>query len=116
MSAFPTNWTLYVEKAGITITAQAVFEAGNTGESGTVTAVGPKGTTYSGTWSETPQPTGNQITFSLTPNGTPITLQFSGVRVLYAMGGPVMSGNQIIAGWSACSTPSNTANQELDEL
>jgi hypothetical protein len=114
MSAFPTDWNLYVEKAGIPIAATAVFKTGDTDESGTVTATGPTGATYSGTWSETPSPQGNQITFSLTPNGSSTTLQFVGFRVLYAMGGQVMLGSQPVAGWSACAPPPNTAQQELE--
>ncbi len=116
MSAFPTNWNLYVETAGKPFAATAVFKTGSTDESGTVTATGPTGGAYSGTWSETPSPLGNQITFSLILKGSSTTLQFSGFRVLYAMGGQVMvgKGSQPVAGWSACAPPPNTAQQELE--
>lgn|GEM_PF-4789423 len=116
MPTFPASWTLYVESAGATITAQAVFTADSTGESGSVTATGSLGGTYSGNWTETPNTEGNMINFSLTRNGSSIKLLFSGFRVLYAMGGTVTvtSGGQPVAGWSGCTTPSNTAQKELE--
>jgi hypothetical protein len=112
MPTFPENWTLYVEAVGVPIIFQAVFTTGDTNESGTVTATGPLGATYSGTWSETPSPQGNSITFSLTREGASNTYQFSGFRVAYAMGG-TFSG-PASGGWSACASTPPTAQRELD--
>ena len=112
MPTFPESWTIYTEAAGGVVILQAVFTAGETSENGTVTATGPTGATYSGTWSETPGQLGNQVSFSLTAGPSTGVYQFNGFRVIYAMGGSFTGPAS--GGWSGCAAIPAAAPQELD--